>query len=275
MPFIDDESLTKVLAFVKTASGVEMTPEKAYLAEFRLRPIAKAQNMEDLSQLWKRLGDPKELVLRQQVIDAMTTHETLFFRDPAVFARIKKILEALVVAKNAAGGKRRLRVWSAACSTGQEAYSIAILLRETIPDLDDWDARILGTDIAAEPLETCESGLYPLLHINRGLPVSYLVKYFTQEPTGWRVKPALKKLATFRKESLFGEVPIGAPFDIVLCRNVLIYFSDADSKAVLARMRLALMTGGHLILGGSENLLGREAGFSAGVDGLPSVYKAV
>ena len=275
MTFIDAASLTKVLAFVKDASGVELSGEKAYLAEFRLKPVAAAAKLQDLNELWQKIANPRETELRQQVIDAMTTHETLFFRDPSVFARIRKALEVIATEKNALGGKRRLRIWSAACSTGQEAYSIAILLRETIPDIDQWDARILGTDIAAEPLAFAEKGLYPFLQVNRGLPVGYLVKYFHQEPTGWSVGPALRKLATFRRETLFGEPPIGFPFDMVLCRNVLIYFNEEDSRKVLARVRSALTTGGYLVLGGSENLLGRDKGFSPGIDGLPSLYRAV
>lgn len=273
MPFIDDASLTYLLRFVRESSGVELTLEKAYLAEYRLRPIATAENMGDLQQLCRRLADPKEAPLRQKVLDAMTTHETLFFRDPLVFARIKKIMQSWAAEKS--GAARRLRIWSAACSTGQEAYSIAMLLRETIPDCASWDIRILGTDIAAEPLIAAEDGLYAQLHVNRGLPTNFLMKYFTQEPKGWRVAADLKRLVEFRKGSLLEPPPRGGPFDLVLCRNVMIYFNEATSRQVLGRLREALYAGGYLILGGSENLLSRDAGFSPGLDGQPSVYRAV
>lgn len=273
MPFIDDASLTYLLKFVREASGVELTAEKAYLAEYRLRPIATAERVDDLQQLCRRLVDPKEAPLRQKVLDAMTTHETLFFRDPAVFVRIKKILEAWGAEKS--GAARRLRIWSAACSTGQEAYSIAMLLRETIPDISSWDVKILGTDIAVEPLAAAEDGLYAQLHVNRGLPTNYLLKYFTQEAKGWRVSGELKRLVEFRHASLLEPAPRGGPFDLVLCRNVMIYFNEATSRRVLSRLREALYAGGYLILGGSENLLSREDGFSPGLDGQPSVYKAV
>lgn len=273
MSFIDDASLTYLLRFVREASGVELTPEKAYLAEYRLRPIATEENMGDLQQLCRRLADPKEAPLRQKVLDAMTTHETLFFRDPLVFARIKKILQSWVAERS--GASRRLRIWSAACSTGQEAYSMAMLLRETIPDISFWDIKILGTDIAAEPLKAAEDGVYAQLHVNRGLPTNYLMKYFTQEAKGWQVSGDLKRLVEFRKASLLELPPQGGPFDLVLCRNVMIYFNADTSRQVLARLREALHAGGYLILGGSENLQNRETGFSAGLDGQPCVYKAV
>lgn len=266
-PFVDDAGLTSLARFLKEAAGLELSKEKDYLIEFRLRPIAEGAGMGSLAQLCRQLEAPEGSRLRGKVIEAMTTHETLFFRDPKVFETLKRLLAA-----RRSAGLPSPRIWSAACSTGQEPYSLAMLLLEQYPDAPA--ECVVATDIAEETLESAALGRYSVLQINRGLPITQLVKHFDRDGAGWKVKPALRRLVRFQRSNLLLETPREAPFELVLCRNVLIYFDRPTAGAIVDRLRRALRPGGHLLLGSSENLLGRERGFAVEADGAVNLYRA-
>lgn len=257
MSNVDTASMQDIIRFVRESCGVHLTEAKAYLVEYRLKPVMSSEGIDTLPMLCGLLRRPEREELRRRVLDAMTTHETLFFRDPPVFAWLRDHLSSLACSRPS----RRLRIWCAACSTGQEPYSVAMLLRECIPGLESWDARIVATDVAESTLETARAGHFSTLQINRGLPTRMHLRWFDPDGAGWRVKPEVRSLVDFQRSNLLRETPLGGPFDLVLCRNVLIYFDQQTVAMVLARLRAALAADGVLVLGAGENVLVSPEGF--------------
>jgi chemotaxis protein methyltransferase CheR len=188
--------------------------------------------------------------LQCAVAEAMTIHETSFFRDVKVFDALRETILPRLIEANSS--MRRLRIWSAACSTGQEAYSVAMLLCEHFPALADWDVRIVGTDISSEVVEYAGRARYRRIEVNRGLPARMLVKYLTRDGEEWQVIPRLKSMCAFLYTDLRGPLPQLPVFDLVLMRNVLLYFSEQDRSAVFGRVRRQMEPGGTLVLGASE-----------------------
>jgi chemotaxis protein methyltransferase CheR len=186
--------------------------------------------------------------LRQSVVEAMTTHETLFFRDlPQYEALRTKIIPELMEQRKLS---RRMTFWSAAASSGQEAYSLAMMLLEM--GLRDWSIEIVGTDLSEQILARARQGRYAQIEVNRGLPVAYLVKYFTREGLDWQLKPEVTRMVSFRKMDLRDSFRGMGPFDVVFCRNVLIYFDTETKKKILGAIRSTIQPGGYLALGGAE-----------------------
>ncbi len=239
---------------LKDRSGLVVTEAKTYLLETRLRPLAKQEGLDGLDALVAKLRRPGQHSLTELVVDAMTTNESFFFRDDKPFDHLRdKALPALHEARR---DRRRLRIWCAAASTGQEPYSIAMLLREAGLTFAGWDIEIVATDISREALGRAEEGVYSQFEVQRGLPVQFLVKYFEREDTKWRVKPELRNMVRFRHLNLLDPFAGLGAFDVVFCRNVLIYF-DAETKAqVLDRMARAVAGDGYLYLGGAETAFG-------------------
>ncbi len=268
---VDEAGFAKLAKYMHDWTGVALAPEKVYLAEFRLAAIAGEIGAESLEELCNRLAKPDAAPLREKVVEAMTTHETLFFRDAALFGRF---IMALTAPDAPARRLKRLRIWSAACSTGQEPYSVAIALLEALPDADLWDIRITALDIAQETLETAKSGHYGVLQVNRGLPTALLLKHFERDGMGWKVSDRVRRLVSFERGNLMTDTATGGPFDAVLCRNVMIYFDAPTCEAILRRLRSSLISNGLLFLGGSENLLGKERGFATLEDGTVGIYRA-
>lgn len=257
MAFIDTESMIYFVDFVREAAGVKLSPEKAYLVESRIKPVAEENGLTSLREICLGLSTPGNGRLRSQVISAITTHETFFFRDITVFKEFEDIIRLRFYGAHKA---ECIRVWSAACSTGQEAYSVAMLFLEVLPGLDGSSLRIMATDLSEDSLEAAQAGVYTPLEVSRGLPTPLLLKYFKQEGRNWRVSEKVKELVTFRRSNLLWETPPGGAFDVVLCRNVLIYFQQETAVEVLDRLKRSLNPGGYLLLGGTENLMGRCAG---------------
>lgn len=233
---------------VRIHSGIVIDADKHYLFEARLLPIAREQGVRTLDDLCARLRRLSDASLRHRVVEAMTTNETFFFRESAHFDVLRhQILPPLIKARKTT---KRLSCWSAASSTGQEAYSIAMLLAEM--GLDDWSISITGTDLASKVVERARTGQYSQLEINRGLPASLLVKYFDRQGSNWNLKAHLKKRAHFEQFDLRSSMRGFGPFDVVFCRNVLIYF-DAETKSkIIEGIHGTLSKGGHLFLGASE-----------------------
>jgi chemotaxis protein methyltransferase CheR len=262
----DFETLSSL---VKAESGLTLTPDKAYLLESRLLPVAHKWKLANLEQLSESLRARRDSAQVREVIEAMTVNESFFFRDTKPFDLLRdKLLPTLQAARAA---KRRLRIWSAACSSGQEAYSIAMLLNECGAYADGWMIDIVGTDLSSEILERANSGLYSAFEVQRGLPARLLVKYFTRMGDKWQIAESIRRNVRFTRHNLLHDLaPLGG-FDIIFCRNVLIYFDVATKGKVLGALRQRMPADGYLILGGAETVMGISDMFVATSD-LPGVY---
>jgi chemotaxis protein methyltransferase CheR len=247
-----------IRALVHERCAIVLEPGKEYLVHARLLPIARKEGVDDIAALVERLkrGAPS---LATQVVEAMTTNETSFFRDGSPFEALREDVIPDLVQKRAA--TRTLRIWSAAASTGQEAYTIAMTLREHFDELRSWDVSILGSDISNDVLEKAREGRYAQIEVNRGLPETLLLKYFDRAGTAWSVKQELRRGIEFRPLNLMNAWPNLPRMDVVFLRNVLIYF-DADTKRdVLTRVRNAMAPDGYLFLGAAETTLQFEGMF--------------
>ena len=250
---ISADTFTTIAGLVKTRAGIVLTPDKGYMLDTRLAAILKRGNFATLAGLAQALRDPRGEPLVRDVVEALTTNESSFFRDGKPFDHVKRILPALHVARPAG---TRLRIWSAACSTGQEAYSLALLLADQLPALAGRTVEILGTDLSREVVERAREGVFSQFEVQRGLPVQMLVKHFIQEGGKWRIKPALRAMCRFEERNLLGEHRGLGVFDLIFCRNVLIYFDTPTKAKVLAALAAQLALDGALYLGGAETVLG-------------------
>ena len=255
-------------SLVKTESGLTVTPEKAYLLESRLAPVALKWRLSGVEQLAEALRSRHDAAQIRDVTEAMTINESQFFRDTKPFDLLRdKILPALLTAR---GAKRRLRIWSAACSSGQEAYSIAILLQETAA-LNDWAIEIVGTDISTDMVERAKAGVYSSFEIQRGMPAKLLVKYFGRAGDKWQITEPIRRAVQFRRHNLLHDAMALGTFDVVFCRNVLIYFDIPTKAKVLAAVHRQMPADGYLVLGAAETVLGVTEMFDQS-PGLPGIY---
>jgi chemotaxis protein methyltransferase CheR len=251
-------------------SGIVLDETKLYLIESRLLPIVRKEGLGTLNDLCALLKAVGGAPLRQQVVEAMTTNETLFFRDAPVFDTLQKnILPELVELRKSS---QTLSFWSAAASSGQEAYSLAILLLEM--GLANWKIRILGTDLNNQILERARAGLFLQIEVNRGLPAKYLVKYFERVGLEWQVKEQVRKMVDFRPFDLRQSMRTLGPFDVIFCRNVLIYFDVETKRKILAELRGTLFKKGLLILGSAETTLNLDDNFTRLAVGPAIFYQA-
>jgi chemotaxis protein methyltransferase CheR len=225
-------------------------PARDVLFETRLTPLAKTAGAGTLQGFVDLLRDDGTRHLRRAVAEAMTINETSFFRDLRPFEAMRRIIIPSLMEQKAS--ERTLRIWSAACSTGQEAYSVAMLLLEHFPALADWDVKILGTDLSRQAIEYAQRGRYRRTEVNRGLPARMLVKYFERDDEEWEVAPRVRRLCQFSQLNLCATLPELPVFDLVLLRNVLLYFPENDRSCVLADVHRLLNPRGYLMLGNSE-----------------------
>ncbi len=257
---------------VQKYSGIVLKEEKTYLIESRLRELARALNYRDVDQLYQVASKRLTPQLRDEIIEAMTTNETYFFRDQHPFEALRK--EVIPELKKLRAKEKELRFWSAAASTGQEAYSIAMLIHEYFPDLLSWRIQILATDISQEALKKAQKGAYSQIEVNRGLPVTFLVKYFKQNGAKWVVQEKIRKMIQFRKLNLVDPLPptLGK-FDVVFCRYVLIYFSPEVKAKVLKNISRVMKPKGYLFLGATESPQGLPPGFKRKMIGRTICYQ--
>jgi chemotaxis protein methyltransferase CheR len=239
-------------ALVRERSAIVLEPGKEYLVESRMLPILRLHNFASPVELVTALRRQVRGPLEQAVVEAMTTNETSFFRDLHPFEVLRTRLVPDLMAARA--GERRLRFWSNACSSGQEAYSLGMMLAEHFPALRDWDVRIRATDLSTLMVRRTQEGIYSQLEMNRGLPAALLVKYFERHGTQWQVRPALRQLVEARQLNLIGPWPSGEKHDVILLRNVLIYFDLETKRAILRRARQSLRPDGVLLLGSAETM---------------------
>ena len=256
--------------FISRESGIVLDNDKRYLVEARLLPIALKLRLYSLNDLGVLLQTTSDASVRQQVVEAMTTNETFFFREATQYDALRStVLPELMQQRQV---MRKINVWSAAASTGQEAYSLAMLLLEM--GLGNWDISIVGTDLSTMVLQRARAGRYLQIEVNRGLPAPLLVKYFKREGLEWQLKDEVRRLVRFEQDDLRRTTSARGPFDLVFCRNVLIYFDVETKRSVLARILECLAPGGHLLLGGSETTLNLDDRFVRRAVGSAMLYRA-
>ncbi len=248
---MNDADFQFVQQFILQRAGIVLSAEKRYLAETRLDPVARQLQLPSLQALVTKLRQ-RDLVIERACIDAITTNETLFFRDKMPFDLIReKLLPALARQR-----RERIRIWCAACSSGQEPYSIAMIADEMRHQLGSTQLEIIATDISSKVLDQALEGVFSQFEVQRGLPVKLLLKHFTQEGTRWRINPELRRNITFQHGNLLQPFRQLGVFDMVLCRNVMIYFNEATKRDILRRISEVLHPDGYLMLGGAETVLG-------------------
>ena len=240
-------------------AGLVIEEGKEYLVESRLAPLARREGCFSLDEFIGRLRGHSPNGLQRKAVEAMTINETSFFRDWRPFEALKKLIVPELLKKNAA--TRSLSIWSAASSSGQEAYSLAILLREYFPELGGWNLQIKGSDVSQEMVERAKTGRYQQLEVNRGMPAPLLVKHFLRTGLEWNVKDEVKRNVEFLHGNLTGEWPYLPRMDVVMLRNVMIYFDTEAKKKILSRMRQVLKPGGLLFLGAAETTLNLDPAY--------------
>ena len=239
---------------LKRRSGMLLAPGKEYLLESRLMPIVRESGLGSLEVLTAELRKPGSEALQAKVTEAMTTNETFFFRDTSPFDLFRDDLVPAMLQSRAAD--RRLRIWCAACSTGQEPYSLAMILREMADRLVNWQIEIVATDLNSEVLEKAKVGMYSQFEVQRGMPIALLVKYFTQIGEMWQIDADIRAMVKYKKLNLLEPFSELGRFDIVFCRNVLIYFDQMTKREILERIGAVMSSDGCLLLGAAETVLG-------------------
>lgn len=256
---ITPEEFSLFSTFISDISGIHLNPGKEYLLETRLVKMLNSNGADTFTDLYKKIRSDLSKNLEQEFLNAMTTNETLFFRDRAPFDLLQhKIIPDLIDRRVSGSDIRKLpltlKIWSAACSTGQEVYSIGIVLKELLGDTTMHNVSILGTDISDEAVTKASYGYYSLVDIERGLPSAKLNKYFNKENGKWKIDDEIRSLATFKKLNLMDDFSYLGTFDIIFCRNVAIYFPEEKKKILFNRISKLLKPDGALIIGSTESI---------------------
>ncbi len=268
---IADADFDFVRTIVRADSAIALEAGKEYLVESRLLTLARSQGLDSVGALVAQLRQRPASDLRYKVVEAMTTNETSFFRDITPFDALRTHIIPDLVARRAQC--QQLRIWCGAASTGQEPYSLAMLLREHFPVLSSWKVQITATDISREVLEKARAGRYGQLEVNRGLPAPLLLKYFERDGVHWQIRPVLKSMVSFREMNLVGPWMIGEA-DIVLLRNVLIYFEVDVKRQILANIRRVMRPDGYLLLGSAESTMNIDDNYKRVPVGRANAYQA-
>ena len=258
---------------VEQRAGIVLEPGKEYLIESRLGQVARNQGFHTVDELGVELAKSSFNSLHRQVVEAMTTNETSWFRDIHPFDALKKKVLPDLIATRAADS--RLQVWCAASSSGQEPYTIAMIIREYFPPLRDWKVQILATDISTAMLAKARAGRFTQLEMNRGLPAPLMVKYFVKDGTEWQIKDELRQMVEFRELNLAERWPLLPPVDIIFMRNVLIYFDIALKKDILRRVRQVIRPDGFFFLGSAETTMSLDEAFERDQIDRAVVYRLV
>lgn len=263
------EDFDLFVKIVYQRSGLVLTKEKAYLLDSRLMPVARRWNLAGLDELAAALRQRMDEALLADITDAMTTNESSFFRDQRPFDQFRQIVLPKFIAARAA--TKRLRIWSAACSNGQEPYSLAMILDEEASKMSGWNVEIIATDLCRDVLEKAKQGLYTQFEVQRGLPIQMLVKHFTQVGDKWQISKAMQSKIKYQPFNLLESMTAMGQFDIIFCRNVLIYFDQPTKTRVLENMSRQMPNDGVLYLGGAETVLGITQAFKP-MDGQRGLY---
>lgn len=264
------QSYSFLQTYILRQSGIVLDESKRYLVEARLLPLIRVENIISLDALCQRIAANTSPLLNRQVIEAMTTNETLFFRDPGMFEALRtKVIPNLFDSVKA---NRKVRIWSAASSTGQEAYSLAMLLLDL--GYSSKQVEIVGTDLAESVLDRARSGRYVQFEVSRGLPMKYLSSYFTKAGMDWQLSQEVLSMVRFQQLDLRSSLHAMVECDLILCRNVLIYFNIETKRSILAAIRSKLAPGGLLVLGCAETVIGIDDSFERKVFGSATFYAA-
>lgn len=259
-----------IVELVRARSGAVLTADKTYLLESRLSPVARKEGFDSIEAMVRALRAKRDERLAWAITEAMTTNETFFFRDKTPFDLFKD--EALPNLVKARRPGERLRIWCAACSTGQEPYSLAMIMDQNASKLGGVRPEIIATDICSKALEKAQAGVYSQFEVQRGLPVQLLVNYFEKVDEMWRIAPRLRENITFKRFNLMDDYAAFGRFDIIFCRNVLIYFDQSTKAAILNRMARQARDDAYLFLGAAETTLGLTDAFRA-VPGKRGLYQ--
>ncbi len=261
-----------MVGFLRERSGLVLSEDKAYLLENRLLPVARKRMMGSLDDLFQTLRALNDDDLIREVTEAMTTNESFFFRDVTPFEQFQQMVLPRFI--EARASTKRLRIWCAAASTGQEPYTLAMILNEQRDKLSDWRIEIIATDLSTAALDRARAGSYTQFEVQRGLPVQYLVKYFEQQEAHWQIDGAIREMVDYSTFNLLDDIGAIGPVDIIFCRNVLIYFDQETKSGILDEMSKLLPDDGFLYLGGAETVLGVSDMFKP-VSDLSGVYRVV
>ncbi len=258
--------------YIYDQTGLVLGPDKMYLIESRLSPLARKYGVPTIDALVGQLRTSKTADLQRDIVDAMMTNESFFFRDGKPFDQFRQLVLPGLLQSRAA--KKSIRIWCAAASTGQEPYTLAMIVKEEAAKLAGWRVEIVGTDISHEALERAKSGVYTQFEVQRGLPIQLLVKYFKQQGDKWQIAPEIRSAVQYRSFNLLTDFASLGAFDVIFCRNVLIYFDQKTKGTILDRMARLLPADGLLYLGGAETVLGVTERFQP-MPGQRGIYQVV
>lgn len=258
--------------YIYDQTGLVLGPDKMYLIESRLAPLARKWNVATIDLLVGQLRSARDPALQRDVVDAMMTNESFFFRDGKPFDQFRQLILPALLQSRAA--KKSFRIWCAAASTGQEPYTLAMILKEEAAKLAGWRVDIVGTDISHEALERAKAGIYTQFEVQRGLPITLLVKYFKQQGDKWGIAQEIRSAVQYRSFNLLSEFASLGSFDVIFCRNVLIYFDQKTKGQILDRMAKLMPADGVLYLGGAETVLGVTERFQP-MPGQRGIYQVV
>lgn len=256
---LSNDTFEYVRALVQQHASIVIEPNKAYLVEARLSALARKAGVASVDAYLRKVRAQRQDSVIQEIVEAMTTNETLFFRDPPAFDALRLEIIPTLIKRRA--DSRKLVIWSAASSTGQEPYSVAMMLRECFSELNAWEVQIYGTDISREVLTKAKQGQFSLIEVNRGLPATLLVKYFRRAGAKWALRDDIKEMVTFLPCNLASSWPSMPTFDLILLRNVLIYFDVDTKRSVMAKVERSLARDGSLLLGNGETMMSVSTAF--------------
>lgn len=252
-------SIRTLAALLEARTGQQLATSRVWRIETSLKPLLRERGMASIDHLVAAMLAGREHDLADKVIDALLNNETFFFRDHAVFQFLNS--EALELIRTARASRRRIRIWCAGCSTGQEAYSLAMMMADDPARWQGWSIDILGTDISAGAIERAQTAIYSQFEIQRGLPIVMMMRWFDQEGENWCARSDLKRQVQFRRHNVLDQPPIPGKFDLILCRNVLLYFPTPVRTAAFDRLSSAIEPDGVLMLGAGETVLGQTDKF--------------
>jgi chemotaxis protein methyltransferase CheR len=258
--------------YIYDQTGLVLGPDKMYLIESRLAPLARKYNHANIDLLVGQLRASKAPDLHRDIVDAMMTNESFFFRDGKPFEQFRQLVLPGLLQSRAA--KKSFRIWCAAASTGQEPYTLAMILKEEAAKLAGWRVDIVGTDISHDALDRARAGIYTQFEVQRGLPIQLLVKYFKQDGDKWQIAPEIRNAVQYRNFNLLSDFASLGSYDVIFCRNVLIYFDQKTKGTILDRMAKLLPSDGLLYLGGAETVLGVTERFQP-MAGQRGIYQVV
>jgi chemotaxis protein methyltransferase CheR len=256
---VDESDFTLIQKLMRDRAGIYLDSQKHYLVDARLEALARRERLPSVSELCARLRSSTGDTLRRKVLDVMVTTETSFFRDVAPFQALRQSILPDLLGRRLP--TKQLTIWSGASSSGQEIYSVALMIREQFGGLPGWDVRLIASDLSRDMLARAREGRYSQLEVNRGLPAPLLAKYFEKDGLEWRITERIRSMVEFRELNLLESWGALRPPDVVLLRNVLIYFADDAKRTVLGRLRTAMPSDGYLFLGAAETTYGLDGNY--------------